>query len=184
MGNEQSASVRIANETEIPLVFVISQVGPLYWGVINPGERVTRITGRVWFTVKCYPYDGHNEPTTADAVWGVVIPTAAALAIVVTAGTAAAATAPVAGSYAAVLAPIAGETLAAAEAGAAAAYAAGKLASTIVPVAHSMLIKDASRCLNCVTKHGHYANGDWIHVRGGIKKNVLSSTWQPMRFEK
>lgn len=49
MGNEQSLardqSVRIANLTEIPLVHVISQIGPLYWGVLQPGERVTRWTG-------------------------------------------------------------------------------------------------------------------------------------------
>ena len=51
MGNSQSReeneSVRIANQTEVPLVYVLSMLGPLYWGVIQPGDRVTRQTGRV-----------------------------------------------------------------------------------------------------------------------------------------
>ena len=64
MGNAQNAGVRIANLTEVLLVYVIKQVGPLYWGVIKPGKRVSRHTGRVWFTVVTYPYDGTNEPTT------------------------------------------------------------------------------------------------------------------------
>ena len=57
MGNSQSMeenhSVRIANETEIPLVYVLSMLGPLYWAVVQPGERVTRQTGKFWFTVTC-----------------------------------------------------------------------------------------------------------------------------------
>lgn len=183
MGNEQSASVRIANQTEVPLVYVISQVGPLYWGVIQPGERVTRVTGRVWFTVKCYPYDGQNEPATKDAVLGVLIPTVAAIAVVITAGMAAATTIPAAGSYAAVLASIARDARATIESTAGAAWVSDKLYGSISKKVREAFTRDASRCLNCVTKHGHYANGDWIHVRGGIQKKKKHSAWQPMRFE-
>ncbi|CAM6100183.1 unnamed protein product [Calypogeia fissa] len=162
-------SVRIANQTEIPLVYVISQVGPLYWGVIQPGERVTKITGRVWFTITCYPYDGKNEPTTMEAVLGVLIPTAAALFIAITAGVAAAGAIPAAGTAAAALQPlVAGPAFV----GIGAEVGAGGAATTAAITAKNALIKSIERAYNKVEKTGHYANGDWIHVRGGIKKNA------------
>ncbi len=42
----------------------------------------------------------------------------------------------------------------------------------------------AERALNQVKVTGHYANGDWFHVRGGIMKDAPYSAWQPMRFER
>ncbi|KAJ5492557.1 hypothetical protein N7539_001303 [Penicillium diatomitis] len=184
MGNEQSmeenASVRIANQTEIPLVYVLSMPGPLYWGVLQPGERVTRQTGRVWFTVTCYPYDGHNEPSEEQRILGILIPTAAAIILAATGGAAFAAATPVAGTAAAALAPL--TTSAMVNAAAAVAGAAG----TVGGIAHSLqkeFVDAATRCLNKVEKTGHYANGDWIHVRGGIKHNEPYSAWKPMRFE-
>lgn len=74
-------SVRIFNNTELPLVFVVSQIGPLYWGVLQPGERAVRVTGRVWFTITCFPYTGDNEPTVTSAVLSTLIPTIAALGV-------------------------------------------------------------------------------------------------------
>ncbi|CAM6089785.1 unnamed protein product [Calypogeia fissa] len=181
MANWQS--VRIANQTEIPLVYVISQVGPLYWGVIQPDERVTRVTGRVWFTITCYPYDGKNEPTTMEAVLGVLIPTATALFIAITAGIAAAgaiAALPAAGTAAASLQPlVAGPAFFGIEAG----LGAGSTATAAAITAKNALIKSIELAYNKVEKTRHYANGDWIHVRGGIKKNEPHSAWQPMRFE-
>ena len=39
--------------------------------------------------------------------------------------------------------------------------------------------------LSCtgVMKKGHYANGDWVHVRGGPKRDVPMEQWEAMRFE-
>ena len=104
---ERDQSVRIANFTEIPLVYVISQLGPLYWGVVQPNERVTRCTGRVWFTVTCYPWNGSNEPDTGHAVLQTLMPSLAMLGVVVTGGIAAIGAGVAAtGTAAAALAPI------------------------------------------------------------------------------
>jgi len=40
-----------------------------------------------------------------------------------------------------------------------------------------------TRSCNGVTKKGHYANGDWVHVRRGPKKDVPFQNWEAMRFE-
>ena len=185
MGNsqsmEQNASVRIANQTEIPLVYVLSMLGPLYWGVIQPGDRVTRQTGRVWFTVTCYPYDGKNEPTNTQAVLGVLIPAAIGIITVATGGLAGLAAAPAAGTAAAALAPMATSALVTA-----ASAAAGAAVTTIGPglTLKKEFVDAAERALNQISVKGHYANGDWLHVRGGIKKNEPYSAWQPMKFER
>ena len=177
---EENQSVRIANQTEVPLVYVLSMLGPLYWGVIQPGERVTRQTGRVWFTVTCYPYDGNNEPTNTQAVLGVLIPTVASIIVVATGGLAAAAATPIAGTAAAALAPLTTSALVAGG------VAAAEMAVTVIGpglVLKKEFVDAAERALNQVKITGHYANGDWLHVRGGIKKNEPYSAWQPMRIE-
>lgn len=81
----------------------ILQVGPLYWGVLQPGERASWSVGRVWFTIDIYPYDGKNEPSTTQAVVSILVPTVTALAAALTAGLAAV---PAAGTAAAALAPL------------------------------------------------------------------------------
>ena len=177
---ENNASIRIANQTEVPLVYVISMLGPLYWGVIQPGDRVTRQTGRVWFTVTCYPYDGKNEPTNTEAVLGVLIPAAMSIIVVASGGLAAAAAAPAAGTAAAALGPIATSALVAG--GAAATSTAVSIVGPGVALKKEF-VDAAEKALNSVKVTGHYANGDWLHVRGGIKKNEPYSAWQPMRFE-
>ena len=182
MGNAESTqSVRIANQTEVPLVYVLSMLGPLYWGVIQPGDRVTRQTGRVWFTVTCYPYDGKNEPTNTQAVLGILIPAVTGLIIVATGGLAAAAATPIAGTAAAALAPLATSALVTGVEA-----AAGMAVTAIGPglTLKKTFVDAAERALNQVKITGHYANGDWLHVRGGIKKNEPYSAWQPMRMEK
>jgi hypothetical protein len=177
------ASIRIANQTEIPLVWVVSHVGPLYWGVLQPGQRVTQETGRCWFTVTCYPYDGHNQPTTDDAILGVLIPTAAAIFVVATAGVAAAGAVPVAGTTAAALQPLVSWQFGPAAVGMAAAIKATGGAYAGATLAQKAFMGAMGRATNKVEKVGHYANGDWMHVRGGIKKNEPYSSWQPMRFD-
>lgn len=180
MGNVESAGIRIANETSVSLVYVISQLGPLYWGVIQPGERVSRHTGRVWFTVETYPYDGRNEPSTWDAVCGPLLATITSIVVVATAGTAAAAVSPATGSLAAALAPIV--TSPAVTGFAAGLIAAGEYGAMAYGLKKE-LEKKLTDTLNRVVKHGHYANGDWIHVRGGPKENIDFRMWKKMRFE-
>ena len=177
---EENHSVRIANQIEVRLVYVLSMLGPLYWGVIQPGARVTRQTGRVWFTVTCYPYDGNNEPTNTQAVLGVLIPAVTGIIVVATGGLAVAAATPIAGTAAAALAPMATSALVAGGA------AAAEMAVTVIGPGLALkkeFVDAAERALNQVKIMGHYANGDWLHVRGGIKKNEPYSAWQPMRIE-
>ncbi|KAG9853808.1 hypothetical protein KCU98_g3019, partial [Aureobasidium melanogenum] len=191
MGNQQSLetgqSVRIANLTEIPLVYVISQVGPLYWGVIQPGERVTRCTGRVWFTVQCYPYNGKNEPQTGDAVVATLFPTLIGLAVVVSGGLAfagaAAAAAPLAGTAQATLASLLPLSEAPLVVGAMAGGAAASTTYKVGQTVYSIVKKEElEHSLKPARKTGHYANGDWIHVHGGPKKDVPSYQWEPLHF--
>ena len=42
---------------------------------------------------------------------------------------------------------------------------------------------DLERAFNVVVKNGHYANGDWLHVRGGYEPGLEPYQWTPMRFE-
>lgn len=192
MGNEQSLesdqSVRIANLTEVPLVYVISQVGPLYWGVIQPGERVSRHTGRVWFTVDCFPYDGHNEPQTKDAVIATLVPTILGLGVVAVGGWAfmgaAAAATPIAGTAQAILAELlplsAAPEVAGAIAGGSAAFTAFGASEKI----HGWVVtkKQVEDSMTSVRKTGHYANGDWLHVHGGPRKGVNPEEWGRLHF--
>ena len=83
MGNALG-KVCAANESEIPVVVVVSQAGPLYWKALQPGQSWTQKTGKVWFTLEAYPYTGNNEPTKLGAAVSVLVPTGAALAAVLT----------------------------------------------------------------------------------------------------
>jgi hypothetical protein len=192
MGNSQSLeddqSVRIANLTELPLVYVISQIGPLYWGVIQPGQRVTRCTGRVWFTIDCFPYNGENEPQTKDAVIATLVPTLLGLGVVAISGGAfmgaAAAAAPLAGTAQAALAPLLPVTAAPGVVGTVAAGSAGYQAFEWSAKIHGLVVKKehVEESTKSAKKTGHYANGDWLHVHGGPKKGVNSEEWKRLHF--
>lgn len=193
MGNEQSLeqnqSVRIANFTEFPLVYVISQLGPLYWGVIQPGERVTRCTGRFWFTIDCFAYDGTNEPETKNAVVQTLVPALGILGVLVSGGWAfmgaAAAAAPTVGTAQAAFVPLLPVCEAPLAVGALAGGKAAASAFAVAETANKLLVsKDClERGLKAAQKKGHYANGDWLHVRGGPQKGVDPAEWQGLRFE-
>jgi hypothetical protein len=192
MGNQQSLesdqSVRIANFTGIPLVYVISQVGPLYWGVIQPGERVTRCTGRVWFTIDCFPYDGDNEPKTEDAVIATLVPTLLGLGVVAVGGWAfmgaAAAATPVAGTAQAALAQLLPLSAAPGVAGTIAGGGAAVNAVGVSAKVYDITVKKkhVEESMRSVRKTGHYANGDWLHVQGGPRKGVNSEDWGRLYF--
>ena len=56
--------VGITNLTELPLVYVLYQSVPEFWGVLQPGQRAFRYLH--WFNaynLVCYPFTGNNEPT-------------------------------------------------------------------------------------------------------------------------
>jgi len=63
-------TTRIRSETEIPILVVASQLTPLHWGKIMPGETWNEGNkacnmGKVWFTVSVAAYDEKEEPTPA-----------------------------------------------------------------------------------------------------------------------
>ena len=146
-------------------------------------SRVSRHTGRVWFTVETYPYDGTNEPTTWQAVKGPLLVSISALAIVATEGAAEMDAVPAAGSCAAALAPIVTSPIVAGLlAGTYSAGSAIAAAETFNEISKETLEKQLINTCNHVSKAGHYANGDWIHVKGGPKKDVSPMQWKSMRF--
>ena len=100
--------------------------------------------------------------------------------MVATGGLAAAAAAPAAGTAAAALAPM---VTSAFVAGGVAATNAARIVIGPRIALKKEFVDGATRSLNQVEVTGHFANGDWLHVQGGIKKNEPYSAWQPMRFE-
>jgi hypothetical protein len=79
----------IKNETIWPLQISLSQVGPLYFDVIQPGQSFVRDTGAVWFTVKAAIFlDEKDRITDWDAVTPVAIVIGSAILAVATAGAA------------------------------------------------------------------------------------------------
>lgn len=60
----------IHNDTIWPLEISLRQVGPLYWGLYQPGETFQRRTGAVWFTIRAtIALDGKQHITEWDAIW-------------------------------------------------------------------------------------------------------------------
>jgi hypothetical protein len=156
-------------------VYVIEQIGNLYWGVLQPGERKTVVTGRVRFTLVVYPYDGTNEPTTQDAVLSTLIPVATILDTAMAAIATGDAAAPAAGTVAAALGPIA----------------------TSAAVINSAIFDDSAtagtltmagkaafeKSLNAASRKGPYANGDWVHIRGGPTAKADFTKWGPIHLD-
>jgi hypothetical protein len=75
-----SSGIAVKNDTDIPLLVICSQVTPLHWGKVMPGEtwnvdnKVNM--GVVWFTVSVSPYEEKNVPT-AGAVTATIVTLAA-----------------------------------------------------------------------------------------------------------
>eukprot|EP00631_Chrysoreinhardia_giraudii_P002789 CAMPEP_0197424582 /NCGR_PEP_ID=MMETSP1170-20131217/26887_1 /TAXON_ID=54406 /ORGANISM="Sarcinochrysis sp, Strain CCMP770" /LENGTH=196 /DNA_ID=CAMNT_0042952071 /DNA_START=73 /DNA_END=663 /DNA_ORIENTATION=+ len=59
--------VSIRNESDVPLMGVLSQLTPLHWtgDAVAPGETVKISSGRVWFTLDVNGYDKNELPTAA-----------------------------------------------------------------------------------------------------------------------
>lgn len=79
----------IKNDTIWPLQISLSQVGPLYFDVIQPGQWFTRDTGAVWFTLKAAIFlDEKDRITNWDAIAPVAIAVGSAILTIATAGAA------------------------------------------------------------------------------------------------
>lgn len=80
----------IRNDTQWQLQISLAQAGPLYFGVVRPGEIFRRDTGSVWFTVRAAIFlDEKDRITNWDAVAPVAAIVGTVLAAAVTGGLAA-----------------------------------------------------------------------------------------------
>ncbi len=80
----------IRNETIWPVQISLNQVGPLYFGVIEPGEYFVRNTGAVWFTVRASLFlDERSRITPQDAILPVAAIVGTVALAALTAGSAA-----------------------------------------------------------------------------------------------
>ena len=165
----------MANQTNIPLHYSIEQVSPLYWGTIQPGERITKQTGRVWFTVRfcaaATNYDKVDPPSTDSICAAAAYPYSQSekLAEVIDVGDLK--------DWVKVEARDRAR-LERWEDGARSVRHAG--ADTIVK---GDFYDACARAFGEVKRTGHYANGDWLHVRGGIENNQPYAQWSSMRIE-
>lgn len=55
--------INVRNESPVPVLFVLSQLSPLHWAKVNPGETVHVPCGRVAFTASVCLYSEEEEPT-------------------------------------------------------------------------------------------------------------------------
>jgi len=68
----QSHGFEIYNGTIWPLQIALKQVGPLYYGIVQPWQYFRRDTGAVWFTINAsIALDGKEHISDWDCVWPV-----------------------------------------------------------------------------------------------------------------
>ena len=79
---ELGPGFEIKNNTQWPLTISLDQLGPLYYGLVQPGEVFIRDTGAVWFTIKAV-VSPDNESHVSD--WDCIMPIAAVIGAVVVA---------------------------------------------------------------------------------------------------
>ncbi len=53
----------VRNESNIPILVILSQLSPLHWCKVDPGESKHMDCGRVFFTVSVEPWVEGKEPT-------------------------------------------------------------------------------------------------------------------------
>ena len=68
----------LRNESVVPILVVLSQLSPLHWARVDPGETQFIVTGMVWFTVSVSVFDENLVPTAAGVVARLAVVTAAA----------------------------------------------------------------------------------------------------------
>mmetsp|Transcript_25357 Transcript_25357/g.38342 ORF Transcript_25357/g.38342 Transcript_25357/m.38342 type:complete len:249 (-) Transcript_25357:151-897(-) len=79
---------KVVNKTAFPIQVSLNQVGPLYWGIVEPGKTWHRPTGAVWFTIKAETYiEGVSKKLkNKDAIMPIAAVVASTLAAAVTMG--------------------------------------------------------------------------------------------------
>jgi hypothetical protein len=76
VGNAMAPGINVRNETDVPVLFVLSQLSPLHWTRVDPHETVHIDCGRVWFTISTEPYNAETEPTGAEVAMRIAAITA------------------------------------------------------------------------------------------------------------
>lgn len=64
-GKSLAPGIKVRNESGVTVLFVLSQLTPLHWAKVEPGETLHMKCGRVWFTVSVDGYDEDDEPSAA-----------------------------------------------------------------------------------------------------------------------
>jgi hypothetical protein len=149
----QSPGFEIYNGTIWPLQIALKQVGPLYYGIVQPGQYFRRDTGAVWFTINAsIALDGKEHISDWDCVWPVaaIVGTVALGALTGGAGAFAAA-----GTFAASTGVMAGITTAMAV------VSGAVLGAVTSGAAASLLAKVFSNANADVSEAGCYAGPPW-----------------------
>ena len=55
--------INVENQTQYPILFMLSQLSPLHWCRVEPGESAHVACGRVFFTVSVEVYNPDTEPS-------------------------------------------------------------------------------------------------------------------------
>ena len=65
VGKTLAPGINVRNDTEFPILFVFSQLSPLHWDKVEPGETKHFKCGKVWFTASTEFYCEDTVPTAA-----------------------------------------------------------------------------------------------------------------------
>lgn len=91
VSNAMVSGIKVRNETPVPILIVCSQLTPLHWGRIAPGETWNlnneQKMGKVWFTCTVSAYSKSEEPNAASVAASIAAMTVATPLIVLTGGT-------------------------------------------------------------------------------------------------
>ena len=63
MSDTLAPGLLFCNNSEIPVLVILSQLSPLHWKKVMPGETSQVACGRVFFTVSVEPWIEGKEPT-------------------------------------------------------------------------------------------------------------------------
>ena len=78
-----TAGIIVKNESSVPILVICSQLTPLYWAKVMPGDTWNQDNwvkmGKVWFTLSISMYDARNEPTVAGTAVNLLAITATAV---------------------------------------------------------------------------------------------------------
>lgn len=90
VSNAMVSGIKVRNETPIPILIVCSQLTPLHWGKIMPGETWNlnneQKMGKVWFTCQVSAYSQKEEPTAASVAASIAAMTVATPLLILTGG--------------------------------------------------------------------------------------------------